>query len=452
MRFFSLRRLGSLAASLLAFLAVCTLPVHAQSTTDAGQAGQGSIYSRYGLGMLQDFSSSQADALGGGAYGLRSLNYNAMANPALWSDQVFTRVLAGARFEAIDATDASGQSSTLSTGSLDALQFSFPIYKRTLGVGISFQPYSRANYETIRTGRVITGATGQDTLDYQIDFEGVGGLQQLRGGAGFRINDALSVGASVDVIFGILEQTRNTTFPQTDQLAPAFVTDRVRLSGVTGTVGAHLSLASVFMDDDALSLGSSVTLPASLTGERTLALGETLGADEVGSPTDGSVDLPMRTRVGAAYQFDERWTFVADGLYEPWSNFESDFDAQALFSSTFPVGGEATMNDRWRVSTGVEVVPAGDDQLAGYFARTGYRVGGYVEQMYVRPNRDVDLRAYAATFGLSLPTSLSGTRIDLNGTVGMRGTTNRNLVRDIFYGVSLYLNFGERWFQERKLR
>ena len=98
------------------------------------------------------------------------------------------------------------------------------------------------------------------------------------------------------------------------------------------------------------------------------------------------------------------------------------------------------------------MVPAGEEQLAGYFAQAAYRFGGYVEQMYVQPDGQTNLYEYGLTAGISLPTSLSGTRIDLNTSVGTRGTTSNSLVRDTFFGVSLHVNFGERWFQRRKLR
>ena len=72
--------------------------------------------------------------------------------------------------------------------------------------------------------------------------------------------------------------------------------------------------------------------------------------------------------------------------------------------------------------------------------------------MYVRPDKSTNLQTYALTGGFSFPTSLSGTRIDLTFNVGTQGTTSGPLVRDTFYGFALHINFGERWFQERKLR
>jgi len=58
----------------------------------------------------------------------------------------------------------------------------------------------------------------------------------------------------------------------------------------------------------------------------------------------------------------------------------------------------------------------------------------------------------AVTGGLSLPSLFPGTHLDLNVEVGTRGTTDQDLVRDLFYGVSATLSIGERWFVRRKLR
>ncbi len=428
-------------------------PVHAQSN------GDGSIYSRFGLGTLQDFSSSQGEALGGGAYALRTLNYNPMGNPALWGDQVFTRLSAGASFHRIAANDGEGPSSRLSSGQIEAFQFSFPLYEQTLGVGLSFQPYSQRNYRTRNQGALDLRVAPPDTTNngiaevpYDVNFRGSGGLHSFRGGLGYRVADFLRVGASVDVLYGVLESERSTEFGNAP-IRDVTTVDKARLVGVGGTVGAHLSLNSLFQSDDMFSVGGSLRLPTTLSGTRvlTLAEGSPLTADTLSS-VDGEVSLPWRSRFGIAYQPNARWTFTADGLYEPWSTFTTSFRQRAPFGRQFPVGGEAALTDRWRASVGTEMVPAAGDQLAGYFANVAYRLGAYTERMYVRPDGETDLRTYAVTGGMSLPTSLSGTRIDLNLTAGTRGTTAGSLVKDNFYGFSLHVNFGERWFQERRLR
>lgn len=429
-------------------------PVHAQSN------GDGSIYSRLGLGTLQNFSSSQSAAMGKGAYALRSLNYNPNANPALWSDQVFTRLSAGASYQNIRTKSGEGQTSRLASGSLEGLQFSFPLYDRTLGVGLSFQPYTQHNYRTRQDGSVPLQTPGDPaSAQYQVNFQGSGGLHRFRGGLGYRLNDALSVGASVNVLFGILESQRNTEFEQGAPLRDVRLTDATRLVGVSSTFGAHLSLTNVLASDDALSFGAAVTLPSTLNGTRVLTITEnqsvspdTLTADDGSSSFEGKVSLPYRSRLGIAYQPNNQWTFTADGLYEPWSSFSSTFSDVGPFTRGFPVGGDQTFTDRWRVSVGTEVLPSGGERYTGYLANIVYRLGAYTERMYVQPDENTDIQTYAVTGGFSLPTSLSGTRIDLNLEAGTRGTTSGALVQDNFYRVALHINFGERWFQQRRLR
>lgn len=434
----------------LLLLLTCA-PVQAQSN------GDGSVYSRFGLGTLTEFSSSQSEALGGGAYALRSLNYNPTSNPALWSDQVFTRLSAGGEFQRIVSTQGGPRTSYLTSGAIEALQFSFPLYERTLGVGLTFQPYTRHNYR-LQSQETLPVS---DTLSvpYEKNFRGKGGLHTVRGGLGYRINEMLSVGASVDVVFGIIQNKRSTEFER-GSFRNLTVSDETRLAGLSGTLGAHLALADVLQEDDALSVGASMSLPTTLTGTRVLTRGEgrNLRPDTLES-VDGEVSLPWRGRLGVVYQTSERWAFTVDGLFEPWSTFSSDFEPtgsapfQNPFQNRFPVGGEETLIDRWRLSLGTEVIPAGEDALSGYFANIAYRLGVYTERLYVRPpNATANVQTYALTGGFSFPTSLPGTRVDLNFRAGRRGTTTDNLVRDDFYGVALHINFGERWFQKRKLR
>lgn len=426
-------------------LLLSSAPAQAQSN------GDGSIYSRFGIGTLTNFSSSQSAALGDGAYALRSLNYNATANPALWSDQVFTRLSAGGSFQRIVAEGGANQSSRLSSGSIQALKFSFPIYKRSLGVGFTFQPYTEHNYR-LRTQETVNISTNPDPITYEKNFRGQGGLHTFRGGLGYRVSDWLSVGASFDVLFGILQKKRSTEF-ENPSFRNVTVSDDTRLLGASGTLGTHLAFADVFSTDDAFSLGASVSFPTTLDGTRVFTRGEgsNLTPDTLQS-VEGEISLPWKGKFGVAYQPNASWTFTADGLYEPWSSFSTTFGRTAPFENTFPVNGTQTLTDRWRVSVGTEVLPAGENTLSGYFSTIVYRLGLYTERLYVRPNGQRTLQSYAVTGGFSFPTTLSGTRIDLNFRAGQRGTTENALVRDTFFGVALHINFGERWFRERKLR
>jgi hypothetical protein len=198
-------------------------------------------------------------------------------------------------------------------------------------------------------------------------------------------------------------------------------------------------------------IGLTMTLPATLTGDRTRTLGESADSDTVAT-VDGEMELPYEIKGGIAYHMGERWKFVADGLYAPWSTFEARFPTTERSLGRFPIGGEETLNDRWRLSAGSEFIPAGDDRFGSYFARTRYRLGTYVEQQYTTSDPGTNVYVMGATGGLSLPTAVAGTRVDLTFHVGTRGAGSSNVVQDVFYGGSLAISIGERWFQDPKLR
>jgi hypothetical protein len=418
------------------------LPARAQSGSD------GSLYSRFGLGELYTFSSPQIQGMGGSGLGLRSFNYVNMSNPGSWSDQVLTRASAGFIYQNVAITDAADQTSRLASGSLNAVQFSFPILERRLGVGLGFAPYSRVGYRIETLDELISTQPSPDTTLFVTSFVGNGGLQRVVGGLGYRFNRYVSVGANAEVLFGIIDSGRRTSFIDIN-FQSTNVTTSTRMAGLTGTFGTLISLPNLVRDNDLLSLGAAFTLPARLAAVRVRTLGELeqVDRDTLGTRQEGTVDLPWSAGVGASYIPSNRWILSASAHYEPWSEFKSD-----LTFPGFTPGEAGSFSDRFRAGGGIEFLPAGADLLASYFARTAYRLGLSYDRSYASPVAGVDLRALAVTGGVSLPTMLPGTRLDINIEVGTRGTTEHGLVRDVFYRFAASLNVGERWFQKQQLR
>jgi hypothetical protein len=421
---------------------IILLVLLAAPETRAQSTGDGSIYSAFGIGELTSYGSSQNRALGGGGFGLRTLNYANFANPAALSNQVLTRLAVGVDFQGVQISDAQDNVSHLNQGSLAALQLSFPLLEQRLGVAFGIEPYSRVSYRIRREGQL----TEPDTLNYGIDSEGRGGLQMISGGLGYSISPAFSVGARVGYLFGILEAGRRTFFAGGEH-QNVEVMNQTRLGGVKASFGAQLVLDGPRSNNDQISAGVTFALPTTLTGDRFRTLGLSLDRDTLGTLTEGEIKLPWAVDAGVAYRLDTRWIFVIDGSFSPWTDFESTF----AFNGYEDDAG-STMRDRIRISAGAEFTPAGGDPLATFFGRSSYRLGVYTDRSYVDPSLDYDLVTYALTGGISLPALLSGTRLDVNGEVGTRGTTEHGLVRDVFYRVSASINIGERWFERRRLR
>ncbi len=416
--------------------AILAALILATSVQGQGQ-DDGSFYSRYGIGELTSFASSQAQALGGAGVGLFSYDYMNFSNPATWSRQTLVRVAAGAQFNRLHAQDAGGRAERLIHGNFNALQIGVPLLSTRLGLGASYEPYSRINYEVSTTETLDAGVEGE--LPYQIHHEGSGGLHQARIGLGMRLTRWASIGASADLIFGIAEDERRTTFDSADLLDTRLVRSS-RLSGLTSSAGIALSFSG---EEYEISIAAGGTLPVTLKGTQVLTLGESLDLDTLGATVRGNVRVPIRTRGGLSLRFQNRWLLSAEVRHEPWSSASN-----TLYFTGFK---PSNLRDRTRYGGGVEFIPAGAAMQASYLRRIAYRIGFYRDNLYISPVRGTDIAVKAVTGGIGLPTLFFGTRVDITFEVGTRGSTNQNLIRDRFIGVSATLNVGERWFVKRRL-
>ena len=427
-------------AALLALILALLAPGAAQAQ---GLNDYGSVYSRFGVGEPASFSSSMTEAMGGAGVALRSSFYNGLANPALWADLAYTDFSASAFVRGVQSTNAAEATSQAAGGGLGALALGLPLIGGKLGLTVALQPASQVNYRAIQDGTFV--ADDGVEVGFTTNLEGSGGLYRLTGGLGGRVTSGVRVGASVDFTFGTIEYLQRTEFDNVayDETRTARST---QLDGLSGTVGAVVTRGGLLREGDGLHVGAALTLPARLSGERVLTIGSSLDRDTLAVESDGRVTLPLSARLGLAYTGAEHWTWAADVLYEPWSEFESDF----AFGGFDPAAGRDELRDRLRAGAGVQVVPAGTERTAGYFARTAYRFGGYAERAHFAPG-GTDIMTYALTAGLSLPTAFSTARLDLGLEAGSRGTTDGVLVRDLFIRGTATLNFGERWFVRRRL-
>ncbi len=397
--------------------------------------------------------------MGGAAVALRSATYNGLDNPALWSDMSLTQFSIAAQIEGVETENAVGDQAQLSSGALAGLQFGVPLLSSRLGLTLAFRPFTRVNYLAVRDGFVSDPDFPEDSLGYRVNFEGDGGLQQAQLGLGYRLGRNVSVGASVDVLFGTIDYLERTEFDNT-VINETRVTQSTKLSGVSGTVGALVSKTGLLGEGDAFSFGAALSLPTTLSGKRVRTLGFSLDQDTLGTQRSGDVTVPLQLTAGFSYVPDARWTLAADVRYEPWSDFESDFAFGGFDPSAACTQGCNQLRDRLRVGGGFQFLPAGENRLRPYFARTAYRLGGYYDRAYFDAAGVADgglagtpeaITTLALTGGVSLPAVLPTARFDLGFEIGTRGTTERGLVRDLFIKGSATINFGERWFRQRRL-
>jgi hypothetical protein len=405
----------------------------------------GTIYSRFGLGEPQQFSSSQAVMMGATGVGLRSGVYAGLANPALWSDLQLVHLTFGAEVQGLRAEDATGASTDLFGSNLTGLQVSLPLYEQRVGVTLALRPYTRVNYAAARDGILLAPDLGRDTVLFRVNLEGDGGLYQTLLGIGWRLNERVSIGVNGHLLFGLIEDRQRTTYTTSTTIPETILATRTRMWGVGATVGAVGSAPELFRAGDILNVGAAVTLPTRLDARRDRVTGRSLDVDTLAAQVRGEVIVPLRAAVGFSYVPTPIVTIATDVLYEPWGTFESDLG----FGGYQPEAGVDVLRNRLRVGGGIQVTPAGLDRAAPYLARASYRLGAYSDRAFYSPE-DQNISATALTGGVSFPGLLPAARFDLGFEVGTRGTTEAGLVRDLFLKGTATLNFGERWFVRRR--
>ena len=444
-------RLTALATLVLGMILPSgVLPAAAQGTWD------GSLYSRFGIGELQYFSNAQDAAFGYSGWALHSLSYLNLNNPGTWADQTLTRASAGFTHQNLRISDANQSRSRLSSGHLDGLHFGFPIFERKLGVALGFAPYSRVSYSVVREDStpLVPGPNPNlrepDQVATRIEYFGSGGLQQIVGGFGLRLHHNLSVGVRLNTLFGIIDEGRRTSFIESvegAQFRDTNLETSTRMNGLSASFGLLFILRNVLAQNDFVDLGAAFTLPTHLTARRVTTLGMDLSRDSLGTAIPGTVDLPWQLGAGIAYYPNAQWTISTGFRLAPWSEFQS-----SLRFPGYEPGNPEALADALQWGVGFEFLPAGSDLLAPYLARVGYRLGFSYDEAYISPDRGANLNTGIVTAGLSLPTLIPGTHLDIQLQAGRRGDARVGLVRDLFYRLSVSVNVGERWFQTPQLR
>ena len=436
-----------LAFCLAAGFGLAALPAAAQSTENYG-----SVYSGFGLGQRADAPTSQGQMLGGASTALGG-QFATTETPALLADLGLTAFAVNLQVQGVRGISGEDQSELIA-GTLGGLRLGFPIRAGRLGLGLSYIPYSRVQYEVFNEGRIDLDDDPTTTTPYRVQYEGGGGLQTVSLGLGARLSPALQVGAAVDVRFGTIERRTRTRYPDNlSEFVEVLSTNDTQLAGATGTLGAAFSTPRLLGEGDDFRLAASLTLPTKLWGDRTRVVGFGLDRDTL-STADVEATLPLTGRLGASYRPAPGVLVALDGLYEPWSSFEASFDLPGY--SVFSTREQPTtaLRDRYRLGGGVEIVPV-VGRRAGYFARTAYRLGGYAERSLVS-SYGTGINTYALTGGVSLPALVPTARFDIGGEIGVRGVDGlsadgrASLVRDLFFKATATINFGERWFVRRQ--
>ena len=411
-------------------LLLCTIQV-------SGQSRISSPYSRFGIGDLMNNNSVSNMAMGGISYGLSSPYFVNPANPATYMSfdtlSFIFDVGAHANQTKLITNDLS-QDATYA--SLAYLKFGFPV-TRWWRSSFGLLPYSNTGYNMI--DEEVEENIGSVSRSYQ----GSGGYNQFYFGNSFALNKNFSVGFNLTYLFGTVDKSRATTFPDSAYRLNYKEISSTKLHDLSlnyglyykwqGENGYQLGAGLVF------SNGTNISATENLLGYRYFL--SSTGIDQVidtllNKPSvKGQIFLPGSIGGGLTFGKSDKWLVGADYQLQMWNKY------------TY-FGVSDSLKNSMRISLGGEYTPSAST-VSSYLQRITYRAGVRYSNSFLEL-RGQQINEFGISFGFGLPLPRTRSTINFAAEIGTRGTTNANLIKENYVRFTLGLSIFERWFIIRK--
>ena len=388
-----------------------------------------SSYTRLGIGDMVYTYSARRSAIGELGVSVIDNEYISFLNPASLTGLKSTRTEFGVMYNGLFLANdnlSSYSSSTDFTGATMA----FPI-SEAHGITLSFGllPYSNVSY--LEQNSYI--GTGTVTNQYDINYEGTGGLSKIILGSSYRFPFDLSIGATVEYYFGELNYNSTISFPNDNTIQKGTFITRYRPRGFASTIGLISPDLSGILNLESVSnvrLGVALSFSTTLLTDTSLIIMSNSLNDTLQNSSINMV-LPYRVAGGLSFVLNKKYLFSIDYLYQPWSQYSLNGVSPSF------------LRDGYKISTGFEYRP---EKRAGqsFWEQVMLRLGLTFEQTQYNINGQ-GINKYSVMGGISLPLSYANT-LDLGLEYTVRGTKDFNLLQERIIKLTAGLSLGELWF------
>ena len=398
------------------------------STTAFAQLGTSSPYSRFGLGDLQGNVFPEYNALGGGVTAISSENSVNPSNPATYTSFKSNSFLfsTGGLHKTTNIQNST-DNQIVNNSSFSHLTVAFPISKK-LGASAGMLPYSNIGY---------TLNARDNDVNADMIYSGDGGLSKIYFGGAYEPFKGFSVGINASYLFGGLNRRKKLVYDD-ESFFNAHSNSKINLKGYYYELG--LLYKKSLSEGNEISFGLTVHNNSSISAKRTNSVETFSGANEIVKETEltserGDATLPQYISTGISYRDGEKWLLVANYSMQNWEDY-----------SLFDEGDD--LNNSIRVSGGLQYTPE-FNSVTKYYKRMQYRLGGAYSNTPLTLN-DTQLKEMSVSFGFGIPVRKSRTKYDVSLTVGQRGTTDNNLIKEQFVRFGLSVSYDGIWFVKRK--
>jgi len=398
-----------------------------------------SPYSIYGLGNLYGVSSQITGALGGTSAAFSSPFFINPANPASYMALDSNSFVFDGAFNMRSGSLSTIELPTQKTrfGSLSNMYVGFPVakwWRSSLGI----MPFSSVGYE-------IHDLQTQEGIGRILNiYKGDGGLNKAYFGNAFSPIKNLSIGINVSYIFGNINKQTSITFPD----SAAYLSTKVRSSARLNNLNFDAGLIyRVDLKDGKFMQFGLTYRPKQMVDGRAEKMAYTyvynvsqdienlVDTISYQAGNDGTVTLPASMGAGFMIGVTTRWFAIADIDYQKWSDFRY-------------LGSNPGMKDNLRISLGGQFRPS-PINMGKYYERMNYRAGLRYEQTYLELG-NTRINDLGISLGVGLPMGKSRSTLNIAVELGMKGTTNNDLIKENYMKITIGTALQERWFIKRR--
>jgi hypothetical protein len=390
-------------------------------------AQQGSIYTRYGLGDIQSTYSARRLGMGQLGTSVADEDFIGTLNPAGWNILKMTRFELGLAFNGISVRDDI-QKNFYSATRFSGFTMAFPVSTLYgVGVAIGMIPVTNVNYQVTNHAADSNPFVG----NYDINYQGSGGLSKIFIGSSYRLPFDLSIGAEFDYYFGNINYSSSVVFSGSNDITATF-TNTYKSKAIGATFGLIspdiLKGSSSFFSD--LHIGASANLIFSSSVDSLLTASSSVRTDTVNLITM-DMKIPYRINVGASVILNKRFLVTVDYVFQPWKEFAVNNISSAYLRTMtlFSMGFEYR---------------APKELGSSYFHDIIFRGGlSYEQTQYFINNTGIN--QYSVYGGFSLPLS-EGNTIDIGLQYYSRGQVANSLIKENGFKLAFGISLGDIWF------
>lgn len=395
------------------------LPAAAQNNT--------SPYSIIGIGDIESSTYDKSTGMANAGTSLSSERFLYLQNPASVSrlaDHFFTMDVSG-RYKGVSYYGNSiGTSTTSTSADFQVKKLSMAIkIKPYWGISFGFMPYSNSSYSFFAP-KSIQGTN----VFSQTYYQGTGGLNQYYLTNSFRLNKHFSAGIQASYLAGSFTQTEAL---DSNSLGSSLNTTR-------NIYMAKLYAKAGILYNAQLSKKWKIALGATASNKTTLNADYYLTVNSNGSTIVGDktiknsyFTLPAMYGTGISLIYNNYLTFSGDYQYQNWGSLNYSGLGYSLVNSN-------------RISAGFQYAK-NVGYLDNFFERSNLQMGFYYGNSYLNIN-NYQLKDYGVTVGAGFSNKSGQLGCQFNMSVGRRGTTQNNLIREDYITFGLMLTYREIWY------